>query len=108
MKAELTSKLTVRGQTTVPTGVRQALRLAPGDELAYVVRGEVVELRRRQPAIEERDPALATFLAVLARDLERRPGAVSAMPPGLRRRIEAAARGVAIDHGAPIDGAIPL
>lgn len=108
MKTGLTSKLTTRGQTTIPTGVRQALKLAPGDELAYVVRGEVVELRRRQPDAERRDPALAPFLAFLAHDLERRPGVILAMPADLRRRSEEVTRGGAIDHAAPIDGAIPL
>lgn len=108
MKRTLTSKLTIRGQTTVPTGVRQALKLFPGDELAYVIRGEVVEIRRRGPAEEGPDPALAAFLTFLARDIERHPGRIAGIPAELHRRLGRLTRGVTIDHDAPIDGAIPL
>jgi antitoxin PrlF len=33
----ITSKLTTKAQTTVPLPVRNALRLGPGDELAYTI-----------------------------------------------------------------------
>jgi antitoxin PrlF len=42
----ITSKLTSKGQTTVPQPVRAALRLAEGDELAYQIEGGRVILTR--------------------------------------------------------------
>ena len=38
----ITSKLTSKAQTTIPLPVRNALRLGPGDELAYAIEGERV------------------------------------------------------------------
>ncbi|MEO6012438.1 MAG: type II toxin-antitoxin system PrlF family antitoxin [Devosia sp.] len=42
----ITSKLTSKGQTTVPQPVRNALKLAAGDELIYVIEGDKVVVRR--------------------------------------------------------------
>lgn len=55
----ITSKLTSKAQTTIPLPVRNALRLAPGDELAYAIDGDRVILTRaeRAPA----DDPFATF-----------------------------------------------
>ncbi|MGE3304187.1 MAG: AbrB/MazE/SpoVT family DNA-binding domain-containing protein [Hyphomonadaceae bacterium] len=38
----ITSKLTSKAQTTIPQAVRAALRLAEGDEIAYVIEGDRV------------------------------------------------------------------
>lgn len=40
------SKLTTKSQTTVPKPVREALRLRPGDAIAYEIKGGVVTLRK--------------------------------------------------------------
>ena len=55
----ITSRLTSKAQTTIPRPVRDALRLGPGDELAYTIDGERVVLTKsaRTPA---EDP-FATF-----------------------------------------------
>ena len=45
----ITSKLTDKGRITIPLPVRQALRLAEGDELAYGIEGDrvvVTKVRR--------------------------------------------------------------
>jgi antitoxin PrlF len=53
------SKLTGKAQTTVPLAVRTALRLTPGDELVYAIKGERVLLTKavRTPT----DGPFATF-----------------------------------------------
>lgn len=38
----ITSKLTTKGQTTIPQPVRAALHLQPGDELAYEIEDQRV------------------------------------------------------------------
>lgn len=44
-----TSKLSVKGQVTVPKEVREILGLNAGDMVAYEVRDGVVTLRRVEP-----------------------------------------------------------
>ena len=55
----ITSRLTSKAQTTIPQPVRNALHLAPGDELAYAIEGERVVLTKaaKTPA----DDPFATF-----------------------------------------------
>jgi len=45
----ITSKLTSKGQTTIPQPVRAALHLREGDELAYAIEPGRVVLTRTQP-----------------------------------------------------------
>lgn len=52
----ITSKLTSKSQTTVPQSVRRALKLGPGDLLAYeIVNGRVI-LTRATSDSEADDP----------------------------------------------------
>jgi len=39
------SKVTSKGQTTIPGKVREALRIKPGDKLEYFVQGDHVTVR---------------------------------------------------------------
>jgi antitoxin PrlF len=55
----ITSKLTSKAQTTIPLPVRTALRLAPGDELAYIIEGDRVVLTKADKA--PADDPFATF-----------------------------------------------
>ena len=55
----ITSKLTSKAQTTIPLPVRTALRLATGDELAYVIDGDRVILSKAEKA--SADDPFATF-----------------------------------------------
>ena len=50
----ITSRLTTKAQTTIPQAVRSALRLAPGDELTYVIEdGRVTLGKARSGAIDD-------------------------------------------------------
>jgi antitoxin PrlF len=55
----ITSKLTSKAQTTIPSPVRTALRLAAGDELAYTIDGDRVILSKADKA--PADDPFATF-----------------------------------------------
>jgi antitoxin PrlF len=47
----ITSKLTSKGQTTIPIQVRKALRLRQGDEIAYALEdGRVILTRAKSTA----------------------------------------------------------
>jgi antitoxin PrlF len=55
----IVSKLTSKAQTTIPQPVRAALRLAPGDELAYEIDDGRVILTKASR--RERDDPFRTF-----------------------------------------------
>jgi antitoxin PrlF len=102
---EEVSTLTDKGQTTVPKSVRRALGLSAGDKIAFRVGRAGVSLRR---AADGGDPAMESFLAFLARDIERHPGNLKAFPPALKKRLAALVEGVAADLQAPIEGDVDL
>lgn len=100
------SRITAKGQTTVPKAVRQALGVSYGGEIAYVIdeRGRVSLLG----ALEESDPVIDGFLAFLARDMARNPSHISAFPAGLAERMAALTAGMSVDLDQEIDGAVTL
>ncbi|HEX3954390.1 MAG TPA: type II toxin-antitoxin system PrlF family antitoxin [Stellaceae bacterium] len=51
----ITSKLTSKAQTTIPLPVRNALRLAAGDEVSYTIEGDRVILTKAEKPIAD-DP----------------------------------------------------
>jgi antitoxin PrlF len=55
----ITSKLTSKGQTTIPQPVREALRLREGEELAYRIERDRVVLTKATRA--KPDDPFATF-----------------------------------------------
>lgn len=103
----VTSKVTQRSQTTLPPAVRTVLGLQPGERIGYVIEGADVRLVNAS-ALEREDPVLDSFLAFVGRDLATHPDRVTTIPRSLIERARAIASAVAIDHDAPIDGAIDL
>ena len=51
----ITSRLTDKGQTSIPLPVRHALCLREGDEIAYSIDGDVVTMRKA-PSTAAEDP----------------------------------------------------
>lgn len=103
---EETSKITSKGQTTVPKSVRQALGLGKGDQLAFRVDESGVTLRRADEA--EGDPAITAFLAFLAKDIEANPKRLQALSPEMVERIEQLTAGMEFDPDEPIEGQVDL
>jgi antitoxin PrlF len=103
---EVTSKITDKGQTTVPKAVRNALGVHEGDQIAFKVSPSGVSLRRAD-AVRE-DPAIAAFLSFLARDMENSPQNLKALTPDLAKRIADLVEGIEVDLHAPIDGDVDL
>jgi len=101
------SRITSKGQTTVPKAVRQALGVREGDTLAFRIEPDGVRLVRAE-AVEADDPALAPFLALLAEDIARRPEALVPLTPAFRARIARLTKGVSADLDAPIEGDVDL
>ena len=100
---ELESTLTVRYQTTVPDGVRRALKLGKRDRIRYLVQGDGSVLLQR--ADEADDPVLGSFLDFLARDIVAHPRQVLAVDSELAERMRALVKGVKVDLEAALDPA---
>lgn len=100
---ELESSLTDRYQTTVPEGVRRALKLGKRDRIRYLVQsnGSVV----LQRADDTADPVLGAFLDFLARDIATHPRHVRAIDAGLAKRMRAMVKDVDVNLEAALDPA---
>ena len=98
---DLESTLTDRYQTTVPEGVRKALKLSKRDKIHYSIRpsGEVVLTKA---AAENEDPVLGRFLDYLAKDLAQHPDRLQVVDAGLVKRIQSLVDGVELDLNAPL------
>lgn len=103
---EEVSTITAKGQTTIPKSVRQALGVNYGGKIAFRVDDRGVTVHRADD--EHDDPAIDRFLAFLADDIQRRPGALTALSPTLADRLAALTEGVKVDPDAPIDGDVDL
>ena len=57
------SKVTSKGQTTLPREVREALSLSPGDRVVYDIEGDAVVIRKLMPLDATYLSALQTTLA---------------------------------------------
>jgi antitoxin PrlF len=100
------SRITAKGQTTVPKAVRQALGVSYGGEITFVVDEHGVTVRRVEA--EEADPVIGAFLGFLEQDMLRTPQNVFAFPPSLAERMVALAKDVRVDLDEQIDGPVAL
>ncbi len=101
------SRITAKGQTTVPKSVRQALGVSYGGEIGYIVDETGVSLVKL--GSDEADPVIAGFLAFLAKDMAASPGkSIRPFPPSLVERLAAATDGLDVDPDAEIDGPVDL
>ena len=102
----LRSKVTRKYQTTLPSGLRKALGLNPGDEVGYIIEGDHAILVNA--AAEGQDPALGAFLELLERDLRENPGRIKGIAPALVERVRALTDGYTVDLDEPIQGPVSL
>jgi antitoxin PrlF len=100
---ELESTLTDRYQTTVPDGVRRALKLGKRDRIRYLVQSNGSVVLKR--ADDTDDPELGAFLDFLARDIAAHPRHVRAIDAGLAKRMRALVNGVKVDLESALDPA---
>jgi antitoxin PrlF len=102
---ETVSKITAKGQTTVPKAVRRALGVDYGGRIAYRIEHGRVILKRAEG--EHRDPALRGFLKLMAADIARGRN-VTDLPADLQRALRSALKASKVDLDAPIEGEVDL
>jgi antitoxin PrlF len=97
------SALTDRYQTTVPQPVRRALGLRKRDRIRYAFRanGDVV-LQRVNPEVDDDDPALAAFLALLEQDMASQPQRLEPITAGLVGRLQDLVGSIEVDLDVPL------
>ncbi|CAA9344450.1 MAG: hypothetical protein AVDCRST_MAG68-3273 [uncultured Gemmatimonadetes bacterium] len=103
--ARLASKVTSRAQTTLPSGVRKALGLRAGDQIAYTIEGDQAVIRKLS---DEEDPALSGFLDLLERDIAKNKGRVLFATQDFADYLAELTEGVEVDYDAPIEGDFQL
>lgn len=102
----LASKVTARSQTTLPSGVRKALGLRAGDQIAYEIERDQVVIRK--VIAEDEDPALDGFLDLLERDIARHKDRVIFATEGFANYLQELTVGIEVDYDAPIEGDFQL
>ena len=102
---EETSTITAKGQTTVPKAVRQVLGVDYGGKITFRIEDQRVTIHN--PAAEHRDPVLAAFLRLIAKDIAagRR---VHDLPAGLIATMRRAVKEVPVDLDEELEGDVAL
>lgn len=102
----IVSKITAKAQTTLPSGVRKALGVGPGDNLAYVVEGDQAIIRKAPELESAADPALGAFLDLLERDITEHPERLQLVTQEFYERMRRATGGFEVDPYAAIEGQV--
>jgi antitoxin PrlF len=100
------SVITAKSQTTLPSGVRKALGVRPGDRLAYIVEGDRAVIMKAGSDVE--DPVIGAFLDFLARDMVVHPERLTGLTPELVERARTLTHGMESDLDAPIEGDVAI
>jgi antitoxin PrlF len=104
-ETQMVLTITSKGQITLPKPIRQALGVDYGGKVAFDLRGSQVIVTRADEASHE-DPAIASFLALLAKDIRKGQNLCN-LPDGLVQAMQAAAT-LPVDLGADIEGDVAL
>ncbi|MCX7240443.1 MAG: type II toxin-antitoxin system PrlF family antitoxin [Burkholderiales bacterium] len=97
--------VTSKGQITLPKPIRQALSIDFGSKVAFDLRGSKVIFSRVEDAPHE-DPAIASFLSLLEKDIERGKH-IASLPQDLVKSMLAALKRP-VDLTAEIEGNVAL
>ena len=102
---EETSRITAKGQTTVPKAVRKALGVGYGGKIAFrIEEGRVMVVN---PEAEHRDPALTAFLKLIERDIAAGRN-LRELPAGIAAFMRQALKRGRVDLDEPLDGEVAL
>jgi AbrB family looped-hinge helix DNA binding protein len=83
---EISSTITTKGQVTIPIEVRRLLGVEPHDQVAFVVEGDKVELKRKESVVARTAGALRSDRSI-ATDEELREAAETAIAEEAMRRM---------------------
>ena len=105
MILEEVSKITDKGQTTVPKAVRQALGVDCGGRVAYRIEDGQVTVHN--PDAEDFDPALDAFLSLIENDISAGRN-LHCLPTNLFNELSRVMKNVEVDLGETLKGDVSL
>lgn len=97
------STLTSRYQTTVPASIREALHLEKHDKIEYQLLENGDVILRRSIGDDGEDPALASFLSLLERDIANHPERLQPLSNEYGEQLSALTRKVEFDLDNPLE-----
>jgi len=100
LNLQVESTLTDRYQTTVPTTVREALRLNKRDKIQYAIQDNNVFMFKAEQI--EDDPVLGQFLDFLASDISNNPHRLNTISADMLSHLQSLVSEDDIDLDAPI------
>lgn len=100
------SKITAKGQTTVPKRIRDRLGVRLGDEIVYRVTGDGAVMVESARAAND-GAAIDAFLAFISNDIKRHPQNVTPMLDE-DANLDALLDGVEVDLDGDFRGATPI
>lgn len=101
------SRITAKGQTTVPKRVRDRLGLKVGDEIVFRVSDDGAVMVESARQVDD-EAAVDAFLAFLSNDIKRRPEALKPLRQEDVDRRRALLEGVELDLDGDFSGATPI
>src|SRR6185437_4239002 len=102
------SVITTKSQTTLPSGVRKALGVGPGDRLAYVVEGNRAIIMKARRGDAHEDPIAEAFLTFLAQEMEAYPERLAGLITDLVERARVLTDGIEVHLDAPLEGDVVM
>lgn len=101
------SKITDKGQTTVPKRIRDRLGVSFGDEIVYRVNDDgSILVESAEHSAEE--AAVDAFLEFISNDIKRRPEALHPFDAGEMEELLALVEGIEVDLDDDFSGARPI
>jgi antitoxin PrlF len=99
---EIEAAVTERGQTTVPSAIRNMLRIGKRGTIVFRALDDGTVIITRKPDGTEDDPVLGRFLTLLETDMAAHPGRLHPVGAEFVEQLTALVDGVAVDLDEPL------
>lgn len=100
---EVEATITDRGQTTVPSAIRNMLGVKKGTIVFKGLEDGTVVIERKDTSEKHDDPMIGSFLAFLENDMENSPASLRPLSQNMLDRSAALTEGVDLDLDAPLE-----
>lgn len=105
-KLQTTSKITAKGQLTLPKPVREVLGVTAGDRVRFVVENGVVTVEGA--TAEHADPAIGAFLTLIEKDIAAGRNLRTDLPADVMAAMQRAMEETEIDLDETLTGEVAL
>ena len=106
IRLKTTSKITSKGQLTMPKIVRDVLGVGKGEYVQFVVKGSVVTVE--PVAVSHEDPAIGQFLSLIEKDIAKGRNLHVDLPKDVVAAMRHAIENVDVDLDEEVTGEVSL